>query len=157
MECLRTPLGGWAKGVKTDGERGGELSVSDGMTLSCWDSRVAPISWLLGEAMDPSVGWGRRELYNVNLTFDLRVLGCSYLCLCVLHHAFSLFETPRIFSHLTDAVSSYSSALCSSAMSCSEYLQAVCNVRLILTFLKLNMLLKKRLETLFQSIISPFQ
>lgn len=137
MECLRTPLGGWVEGVKEDGE----FRMYKGMTESCWDSPVASITWLLvrlSEDMDPSV---RRERgvfsavcvsYNKqHLTWNkawhiwlCRVLGCPDLCLSLLHHVFSLFEAPHPATQLTDAVSFCWGALCSSALSCSEYLQA---------------------------------
>lgn len=66
IECLRTPRGAGPQGVKEDGEQGGrgEFKLNKGMTLSCCDSPVSSITWLLGtlsEDMDPSVREERRE------------------------------------------------------------------------------------------------
>ncbi len=75
MECLRTPLGAGAKGVKEDGEKGGEgeFRVYNGMTLSLCDPAVSSIMWLLvrlGEGVDPSV---RRERVEFNITSSVCV------------------------------------------------------------------------------------
>lgn len=59
MECLRTPLGMGEKGLKEDGERGGDLRAYKGMTLSCCESPVVSITGLLVRLsgdLDPSVG-----------------------------------------------------------------------------------------------------
>ncbi len=65
-ECLRTPLGVEAKGVKEDGERGeGEFRMYEGMTLSCCDCPASSITWLLAwlsEDMELSVRRKTREL-----------------------------------------------------------------------------------------------
>lgn len=77
MECLRTPLGAGAKGVKEDGERGGggEFRVYKGMTLSRCDSPASSITWLLvrlGEGVDPSV---RRETGELSFQHNF-----SHMC-----------------------------------------------------------------------------
>lgn len=104
MECLRTPLVTGAIWLEEDGERGGgeEFRLYKGMTLSCCDSAVPSIPWLLvWLSEDISVRGETREfLRNIMSATCSLQLTTSKLCQLKCWKSISAFEKYMIIQSI---------------------------------------------------------
>lgn len=132
-ECLRTPLGGWAKGEDRERGVGGELGACDSPVSSSMS-----LLEKFTENVEPSVRQEKKRLKRTEFQHLISVNtegSKTWLC-----RGWSCSDLGwfRSFSVLLDAVS----FCCSLAQSCSEYQQATITNRQQGNGLCLSMLIK---------------